>query len=359
MTAEPEFFRNLLRTQGDWVRAQGPDSDVVLSTRIRLARNLGGHPFLTRLSPKATTKLEKELRGRIEEAFAEPPLRYWNLREVSPLDRLLLLERHLVSREHANGHGDRGVAFGEDERVSVMTLEEDHLRLQILGSGFDPDALWNEINALDDRLEELVDYAFSGDLGYLTACPTNVGTGMRVSVMLHLPSLVLTKQIEKVFRGVSQMNLAVRGYYGEGTQAKGDFYQISNQVTLGKSETAIIEEIRRILPKIVEFERMVRRQLLEERRKALEDRVFRSLGQLRSCRTISSEETMALLSAIRLGLSLGLIRGMSLANVNELFILAQPAHLQKREGRVLKTTERDEARAGFLREKLEAFTEAG
>jgi protein arginine kinase len=353
---DASFFTELLQTHGEWLRGTGPESDVVVSTRIRLARNVEGHPFVVRLTPKALAALAEHLRTKIREAFAEE-LRYVSLREATGLDRLFLHERHLISRDHLNGHGDRGVAFEKAERVSIMTLEEDHLRIQVLGSGFEPERLWSETNAVDDRLEAKLDYAFHPEFGYLTACPTNAGTGMRVSVMLHLPSLALTKQIEKVFRAASQLNLIVRGFYGEGTQARGDFFQISNQVTLGKSETEIVEEIRRIIPKMVEFERNVRRQLLEKDRGAVEERVRSAHSKLRAARAISSEEAMSLLSAVRLGVSLDLIRGIPLSSVNELFILTQPAHLQKLEGRALKTAERDERRAVFLRERLEAVPE--
>ena len=233
-----------------------------------------------------------------------------------------------------------------------MVNEEDHLRIQVMLSGFSLDEAWEQINQLDDQLEEQLAYAFSPQLGYLTACPTNVGTGIRVSVMLHLPALVQTKQIDKVFRALQKINLAVRGLYGEGTQAFGDFYQISNQVTLGKSEDELIRNLSDVVPQIIEYERTARQALLNERRQHLHDQVSRAYGILKTAQTISSEETMHLLSSVRMGINLGLIDDLAIATVNELFIQTQPAHLQKIQGTELGVEERNVARASYLRSRL-------
>jgi protein arginine kinase len=233
-----------------------------------------------------------------------------------------------------------------------MVNEEDHLRIQGLRSGFQLRATWEQVDDIDSRLEKHLDYAFSPQFGYLTVCPTNVGTGMRASVMLHLPALVMTRQIDKVFQAVSKINLAVRGLYGEGTQASGDFYQFSNQPTLGKSEVEIIENIERVVPRIIEYERTVRDGLLEQRREVIEDKVWRAYGMLQTARTINSEETMDLLSAVRMGVNLKIIRDVEISTVNELFILTQPAHLQKMERSELNGPERDVTRATFIRNRL-------
>jgi protein arginine kinase len=209
-----------------------------------------------------------------------------------------------------------------------------------------------EINDLDSAIEERVNYAFSPKFGYLTCCPTNVGTGMRASVMLHLPALVMTKQISKVFESVAKIGLAVRGLFGEGTYASGDFYQISNQLTLGKPEIGIVENIGSVVPQIVRYERTVRETLVSQSRELLEDRVWRAYGLLENARVISSEETLDLLSAVRLGVNLGMIDRLDTGTVNSLFILTQPAHLQKLHKKQLDTAARDKARADFTREKL-------
>ncbi|MEZ6183442.1 MAG: protein arginine kinase [Planctomycetota bacterium] len=336
---------------GEWLAGTGPDHDIVMSTRIRLARNVIRFPFLSRIEPEAKTDLEQFLRRELERADLGE-VGYQNLDEASQLDRDCLVERHLISRDHANGRGDRGVALEAQGTLSVMVNEEDHLRIQVLRSGLQTSAAFRHILDVDQRLEARLDYAYSPEFGYLTACPSNVGTGMRVSVMLHLPALVITKKVEKVFNAVSKINLAVRGFFGEGTHSQGDFYQISNQITLGRSEEEILTSISDYVPHIVEFERNMRNRLLSESRRAIEDRVYRALGLLQHARLISSEETMEYLSAVRMGVNLGLIDWLSIAEVNELFLNTQPAHLQKHCGRQLESAERDASRADYLRERL-------
>jgi protein arginine kinase len=227
-------LENLTKTSGEWLRGTGPEADIVISSRIRLARNLAAFPFTNRATNHQRGEIESLLRDRIAKLELDPNLSYLNVPALSPLDRQLLVERQLISRELASAEGPRGVALGPRETVSLMVNEEDHLRLQVMRSGFSLDEAWQDIDKVDDLLEQRVSYAFSEEFGYLTACPTNVGTGMRSSVMLHLPALVMIKHIEKVFRALQKINLAVRGLYGEGSRASGDFYQISNQVTLGK-----------------------------------------------------------------------------------------------------------------------------
>ena len=343
---------SLTHTSGEWLRGSGPESDIVISSRIRLARNLAAFPFTNRASGYQKAEIETLLRDRISKLDLTPKLGYLNVPTLSPLDRQFLVERQLISRELASAEGPRGVALGPQETVSLMVNEEDHLRLQVMRSGFALDDAWSDIDKVDDLLEQRVSYAFSEEFGYLTACPTNVGTGMRSSVMLHLPALVMTKQIEKVFRALQKINLAVRGLYGEGSRASGDFYQISNQVTLGKAETAILGEIREVIPQIITYERQARAALLRESRQALHDRVSRAFGTLCSATMMTSEETMDLLSSVRLGVNLNLLDDLTIVTVNELFIHTQPAHLQKLMGAPLDGEERNSARARYLRNRL-------
>jgi protein arginine kinase len=343
---------SLIPSTGEWLRGTGPESDVVVSTRIRLARNLSAFPFTNRASAHQKTEIETLLRDRLAKVEPHPPLQYVPLSGLPLLDRQFLVERQLVSRELANGDGPRGVAFDDRESVSIMVNEEDHLRLQVMRSGLDLDGAWQDIDRVDDLLEQRISYAFGDEFGYLTACPTNVGTGMRASVMLHLPALGLTKQIEKVFRALQKINLVVRGLYGEGSRASGDFYQISNQVTLGKSESAALGEIREVNQQIIAYERQARTALMRENRQGIQDRVARAQGTLQSATMMTSEETMELLSSVRLGVNLGLIDDLPIITVNELFLHTQPAHLQKLMGAPLDGEERNAARARYLRTRL-------
>lgn len=343
---------SLTHTSGEWLRATGPEFDIVISSRIRLARNLAAFPFTNRASAYQKAEIEGHLRDRIAKLEAQPPLEYLNVASLPSLDRQLLVERQLISRELSASEGPRGVAFNPGESASIMVNEEDHLRLQVMRSGFSLDEAWQDIDRLDDQIEQRVTYAFHDEFGYLTACPTNVGTGMRASVMLHLPALVWTKQIEKVFRALQKINLVVRGLYGEGSRASGDFYQISNQVTLGKSETTILSEIREVIPQIITYERQARAMLSRENRQMLQDRVSRAYGTLCSATMMTSEETMDLLSSVRLGVNLSMLDDVTIGTVNELFIQTQPAHLQKLMGTSLDSEERNAARARYLRTRL-------
>ncbi|HMB07053.1 MAG TPA: protein arginine kinase [Isosphaeraceae bacterium] len=341
---------DLTRTSGEWLRGTGPESDIVMCSRIRLARNLADFPFTNRASRGERGEIEGHFKSAIDRAHLE--LGYLELNGMSALDRQFLRERQLISNELANGEGPRGVAIGPLENISIMVNEEDHLRIQVMLSGLSLGEVWDRITRLDDTLEEHLAYAYSPQLGYLTACPTNVGTGIRVGVMLHLPALVQTKQIDKVFRALQKINLAVRGLYGEGTQAFGDFYQISNQQTLGKSEQELIRILSDVVPQVIQYERTARTALMNERRQHLHDQVSRAYGVLKTAHTISSEETMHLLSSVRMGINLGLIDDLAIATVNELFIQTQPAYLQKLQGTELGVEERNVARASYLRSRL-------
>jgi protein arginine kinase len=339
---------------GEWLASSGPESDIVMSTRIRLARNVVEFPFPNRIEGDRQGDLEQFLRDGIAAApfSAEHAPNYFDLDQAPDLDRQCLVERHLISKDHAAARGRRGVAIEPQATLSIMVNEEDHLRLQVLRSGFLLDEAWSQIEAADRALEEQLNYAFSPDLGYLTSCPTNVGTGLRISVMLHLPALVMTKRIEKVFHAGSNVNLAVRGFYGEGTEALGDFYQISNQVTLGQSELGILQSMAEQVPLIIRYERNMREKLISENRLGLEDRVWRALGLLERARLTTSQEAMGYLSIVRMGIHLGFLDSIPISLVNELFVSTQPGHLQKRAGSPLETPARDEMRASYIRERL-------
>lgn len=342
-----------LNQSAEWLQAKGPESDIVFSSRMRLARNLKGFPFQQKLSGDQP----EDIIEMIEEAAAKSPMlkgiHYFKYRNMPDLDRQFLLERHLVSREHAGEKGDKAVAISSNEEVSLMVLEEDHLRLQAFQSGFNLTEAWDRINQIDTELEKRLDYSFSPTLGYLTACPTNVGTGLRASCMLHLPSLVLTKQVHKVLQALSKLNLAARGLYGEGTQATGNFFQISNQMTLGQHEEEIIENLSSVIRQVVEHEKEARQHLKEKRKAKFEDQIWRAIGTLKSSRMIASSEATQLLSLLHLGIMMGLVEsGLSKQELNSLFLLIQPAHLQKISGKTLNSAERDTRRAELIRQRL-------
>ncbi len=346
---------DLTQQAGEWLRGVGPMHDVVISSRIRLARNLAGMPFLTRCSEAQQIELAGRLREEVLAAHIAPEVFYVDITKAGEMDRQLLVERHLISRQQADSRHPRGVAISGDETTAVMVNEEDHLRIQVLRSGLQLGSAMEEINRIDDRLEQRIDYAFHSKYGYLTVCPTNVGTGLRLSVMLHLPALKMSGELDKAFRAAGDMRLAIRGLYGEGTEASGDFFQISNQTTLGKSEEQIVEEfVEQIIPQFIEYERQARRGLMKRRPEAVDDKVYRSLALLRSARTISSDETMYLLSLVRLGVNLGRIEDVDLKTVNELFLLTQPAHLQKILDSTMDSRHRGIARASYIRKQLGA-----
>lgn len=343
----------LAKRSGSWMKVEGPLAGIVISSRVRLARNLAGYPFLSRCDHQQKLEIQEFLHQQSSALKTPEPLEYINIDEAEELDQQLLVERHLISRQHAEANGARGMAYSASETISIMINEEDHLRLQALQPGLQLDQAWQEVDRLDNLFEAKMDYAFSSRLGYLTACPTNVGTGIRVSVMLHLPGLKMSGQMDKVIRSARDMRLAVRGLHGEGTQATGDFYQVSNQRTLGASEQQIIDEFKNgVVPKIVDYEQKTREKLLAKHAQFVDDKAFRALGTLQNARTISSEESLELLSHLRMGVTLDRVSGLELDTLNELLLRTQPAHLQQIENRTMSAEERDLARANYIRQKL-------
>jgi protein arginine kinase len=353
MKALPPFnhFPHLL---GEWLKGRGPEHDIVISTRVRLARNLRGYPFTVRATPVQREELLIAVNEALKAVHLDRSVIALKLGEVPEVLRDVLVERHLISRELASAEGPRAVVFGRGEMLSIMVNEEDHLRLQWIKSGFDIDRAFGALRKVDMALEKHLPYATSAKYGYLTACPTNVGTGIRVSVMVHLPALTLKDHVQKVFKAAEKMNHAIRGLYGEGTRAFGDFYQVSNQATLGRSEEEIVESVKAILPKVLEYERRMRGQLFTEERAMLEDRVFRALATLKSARMLNVQEMMSHLSLLRLGIDLGIVHDIKTETVNEIFILGQPSHLQREEGREMAPNERDQKRAELVRSRLAA-----
>lgn len=342
----------LLDETSEWLRGYGPDAEIVISTRVRLARNINSLPFPTR----ADTKEKGLVLNRMEQVTSQCKYLhdslFIKLNQLDELDRQFLVERHLISREHAGGAVGSAVIIGKRELVNIMINEEDHLRLQVLHSGFQLLESWSLINDLDNDLSKWIDFAFSPTVGYLTSCPTNVGTGLRASLMLHLPALVLTKQINQVLQAILKLGLAVRGLYGEGTEASGNLFQISNQITLGKSEEDIISSLEKVVKQIISHERSARKLLIKNSLKQVEDRVGRAFGILRNAQIITSKEAVELLSTLRMGIDLGILTEVTRQTINELFLLTQPAHLQKIAGEKLSPENRDIKRANLIRDKL-------
>jgi protein arginine kinase len=333
-------------------KREGPMDKIVLSSRVRLARNLRSVAFPGWAKKNDRARSLEILRPAVESlpnmegAFSE------SMDALSALDKQILVERHLISREHAARNVGSGLVLNPDLSVCVMINEEDHLRMQSLKPGLQLRQAWIAIDQVDSALEKRLDFAFSPQLGYLTACPTNVGTGIRVSAMLHLPGLVLAEQINQIITAVNKLGLAVRGLYGEGTEALGNVFQVSNQKTLGEVETEVVERLNKVLLQIIEHEENARGSLLEKKPKVLFNHIGRAYGIVANAHSISSKETMNLLSLMRLGIDLGMFPGTNRSLVDELFILTQPAHLQKRFSEKLSADERDLLRSDMLRERL-------
>jgi protein arginine kinase len=339
---------------GRWLDGSGPSSDVVLSTRVRLARNLKEVPFTHRAREEQLAMVYSSVVSAVRKTPALVSSSALQMRDLTPLDRQFLVERHLISHDLADNGRLRGLLLVPDESVSAMVNEEDHLRLQALASGFQLRSAWESVNSIDDELGQDLDYAFSEDLGYLTACPTNAGTGMRASVLIHLPSLVLTKQISRVLQGITQVGLAVRGFYGEGSQIMGNFFQISNQTTLGQSEKETIESLERVTRQIIEYEQRARDELLKDARVQIEDKIWRAYGALKHSRVISSSEVVNLSSAVRFGVALQIEGLASVRTLNELLIRTQPAHIQLAAGQEMEQRERNVIRANYVRSLLDS-----
>ncbi len=346
---------SLIDSSSELTDSASSKTAVVLMTRIRLARNLAGTPF----PGWAKAGKRGEILGTCREAVVttSPMKRGLSVAvdELSELEKQILVERHLISRELSGAKGGSGVVISKDQCFSVMINEEDHLRIQVLRAGFQLKKAWNSINELDSAIEDQLDYAFSPKLGYLTACPTNLGTGMRASAMMHLPALVIANQMEKVVRAVNQLGMVVRGLFGEGSDASGSIFQISNQTTLGESEDEIIKRLGSVLTSIIEHELNARQRLLEADPGKLFDKIGRAYGILQNSHVLSSSEAMNLLSLLRLGTDLKVFPEENRAKIDRLFIEAQPGHLQHAQKGEFEPGQRDLLRAGRLRAEFATF----
>ncbi len=345
-------IEELLNHTGEWLRGTGPSANIVMSSRIRLARNLAKTNFPSKANKKEADAVLTDVEKAVNRISLLKGATLFRMTELDQIDRQMLVERHLMSHEHASNPEGKGLLVSAEEAVSVMVNEEDHLRIQVMRSGLNLNEAWDIINAIDDVFSKELEFAFLPSWGYLTACPTNTGTAMRGSVMMHLPALVMTKQINKVLAAISKLSFASRGFYGEGTQASGNFYQISNQVALGHSEQDIIQNINGLIRQVIEQEEQARQALLVQNKSMLEDKICRSWGLLKTAHIISSQESIELFSMVRLGIDMGVLKGVNHKALNELFIMIQPAHLQKVEGKKLNAFERDTKRAAVIRQKL-------
>ncbi len=338
---------------GQWLSCPNTDySNIVISSRIRLARNLNNFNFMPKISDEDKINVAEEVASALNSTGKGNEFQFFDLENLSKRERSILMERHLISRELIENTGRRGVAFNDDESLSVMINEEDHIRLQSLRGGFSLQQAYETIDKLDDQLAGILDYAYDPELGYLTSCPTNVGTGIRVSVMMHLPALVMTRSIEKAFRAIHDLRLAVRGFYGEGTEALGEIYQISNQITLGRSEQELIDDLKAVIEELAVYETRAREKLITNDRFRLEDRVWRSYATLKNARVLFPDEAMQLLSGIRLGMDMKILPSITPEMLNKIFLFSQPAHLQQIIKEDLKPKERDIARANYVREQF-------
>jgi protein arginine kinase len=336
-------------------RRSGPRDQIVMSSRVRLARNLRTAPFPGWAKKPERVKVFERLRAAIEVLPVMAGGCSESMENVSALDKQILIERHLISREHAAKGAGSGLVLSRDASFSVMINEEDHLRLQAIQPGYQFREAWAALDAVDTELARTLDYAFSPELGYLTACPTNVGTGIRVSAMLHLPGLVLHEQINPIIQSVNKLGLAVRGFYGEGTEALGNVFQVSNQMTLGESELMILARLEKVVSQLIEHEENARAVLLEQKPKVLFNQTGRAYGILANAHSVSSKEAMNLLSLLLLGIDLGLFPGVGRELNDELFLLIQPAHLQQSRAEKMTGDERDLLRADLLRERLKTI----
>jgi protein arginine kinase len=344
----------MLKQKIGWLESRGNSPEIAISSRVRLARNLNRIPFPQKASQEEQKGSFEKIKVACEDIayFKGAPI--LNLQEFDRVDRQFLLERHLISYEHSRGDGIRGLVIGDKELLSLMINEEDHVRLQGMQPGLELEQAWDILKRIDEEMDKRLDYAFSSEIGYLTACPTNTGTGMRASVLMHLPALVMNEEINKVLQALNKIGMVARGLYGEGTKVMGDLFQISNQVTLGPNEEGIIDNLERVVKQVIDYEIRGRKALFKENKGKVTDVIYRGYGVLVNARKISFDETMELLSKARLGIYFDLELDTELDTLNELMILTQPAHLQESVGKELTPSKRDFIRAEMIREKLKS-----
>ena len=345
-------LNELITSPAEWLSGGNEENEMVLSCRVRLARNLEKRPFPHSAGKELLERTCCEITEALAGTGAMKNALTIGMDEISEPERMILAERHLITFEMVKNHEHRRLVAQRGEKLSVMVNEEDHLRLQSIESGLSLKKAFEELDRLDSELDGRLSFAFSDNLGYLTACPTNVGTGLRISAMVHLPGLVHNRDIGQVLEGLRNVRLTVRGMYGEGTEVMGNLFQISNSITLGKSETDTVTDLETHIRKVLEFEKKAREVLLRKARSLLEDKIWRAYGILKSARLVTTKEAMGLISAVRMGVGLAIITDVSIANINELMIMVQPMHIQRLCARSMGPEERDGMRADYIREKL-------
>lgn len=345
------FFREAL---SDWMKGGGPEPDIVISSRVRIARNVRTHPFPLLATNQQAREVQDMVRQVVVSDGGEQlgEHAFLPLDELSDLQKRVLVEKHLISPALANESRGGAVILSDSEAVSIMVNEEDHLRIQCLKPGFQLKETWELANRIDDWFESRLEYAYDEKKGYLTSCPTNVGTGIRASVMMHLPALVITQQMNRILNAITQVGLAVRGIYGEGSEATGNLFQVSNQITLGQTEEEIIDNLHNVARQLTDHERAARHKLMQESRLRILDRISRSYGILCHAVVIDSKEAAQRLSDVRLGFDLGLLASVNAGTLNELTVLTQPGFLQQTSGEKLTPEDRDVRRAELIRSKL-------
>jgi protein arginine kinase len=335
-----------------WMQGNGPHNDIILSSRIRLARNIAGIPFPSGLEVEKAKEVIAMVRSSLSKGETPLDFKSLTMNELPLLERQVLVERHLISPVLSKNDASGAAIISSDGTASIMINEEDHIRIQAILPGLQIKRSWEMASDIDDILEQNLEYAYNENWGYLTSCPTNVGTGMRASVMVHLPALTITGNMNKILQAVAHIGLTIRGLYGEGTEFVGNIFQISNQITLGRAEEEIVENLTVVTKQIIDKEKEARKVLLESSRMQTEDKIWRSWGIMKNARVISSQECMKLLSNIRLGVGMGIIENIPIQLLNEIMIETQTASIQKFSGKELSAGERDIIRAEMVRNKL-------
>jgi len=352
------MFDEMAKSPAAWLSGKGNEALVVLSTRVRMARNVAGCKFPT----TADSETKERIIGYFDSCITRSEMladgQYYKASDISDLDRDFLIERHLISPVFLNVDLTKALYIDPHERVSIMVNEEDHLRIQALSAGLDPQGSYEMAMNYENEINQYLEFEYDPDFGYLTSCPTNAGTGMRVSVLIHLPGLVLTRDIEKIIARITQVGLVVRGFYGEGSDVLGNLFQVSNQNTLGISEEEILKQVTKATEEIIENEAAARQRLIDEAADMIEDKIWRAYGILKNARVLTGDEVMNLLSAIRLGHAMKVIDFIDIAMINEILLLSQPAHLQKYYSQEMDHNRRDFVRAQMVREKLRNIDKA-
>ncbi len=334
-----------------WLNRSGSDKDVVVSSRLRFARNIGGVPFPRKAKADVKERILERVSGTIDEWDLDGTFHFLGIEDLEDLEKEVIQERRLGSPE-LTGEPLGGLVFDENESRGVLINEEDHFRIQALRSGYALSEVREDADEIESSLDREFGFASDDDWGYLTACPTNLGTGMRGSVLLHVPGLILQNDLSRVLKAVANLGLTVRGYYGEGSESQGFYLQLSNQVTLGRSVENLLESLSRVTERIIEKERDARRKLFEGDSLDVEDQVYRSFGVLNQARTIGSSEALKCLSLVRLGVDAGCFNRVNLGEIDRLTMTVQPAHLNLNIGERLSSEDRDAYRARVLRKRF-------